>query len=105
MPQTVHVVAGAAALAVAKWVGPRTGRYEPEKDGGMASLPLARRSDALTFLGSLLVWLGLFVVAATAAPGEPLPLVLGAADVCEQTPCRALAPWWSLRWPPALPAR
>ncbi|QCI66705.1 ATP-binding protein [Phreatobacter stygius] len=71
----IHVTGGAAALAAAWMIGPRSGRFD-----GVRRLPVIQsQSFPFAALGVLLLWLGWFGIAAgqTMAAGVPLaPVVL-----------------------------
>lgn len=59
----VHWFGACAAFGIALALGPRSGRFSSKKTGRVLR-KLARSSDALTFLGSMLLWLALYGVAA-----------------------------------------
>ncbi len=66
----IHVAAAAAALAAARAVGPRSGRF-----GGVRRFPVIQsQSFPFAALGVLLLWLGWFGIAAGQAMAARLPL-------------------------------
>ena len=86
----VHLFGAMAALAVALIVGPRKNRFQLSQATGMrAPLPVARASDALTFLGTFLLWLGLYGVAIV-APRRSI-VVPNDSVVAAEDPFTALA--------------